>query len=96
MCYSADFVIKILCALIQKIQFELEGMKRRAYAILNRFVRLENLWVVFLRTRNSEDFPAAKKERTVKIFTALLKIYESEHFISSFFDETGRHFMSLK
>jgi len=33
MCYSADFVLKILSALILKVRFELEDMKRRAYAI---------------------------------------------------------------
>jgi hypothetical protein len=96
MCYSADFIIKVLCALILKIRFELEDMRRYAYAILNRFVRLENLWLLFLRTRSFKDFPIAKKERTVKIFTALLKYHESKNLISSFFDETGRHFMSLK
>jgi hypothetical protein len=95
-CYSANFTIKILSALILRIKFELEDMKRHAYTVLKRFVRLENLWLTYLRTKGCKDFPTDKKERTVKIFTALLKLNENQNLISNFFSETGRHFMSLK
>jgi len=93
-CYSADFIMTILSALILKIRFEFGDMKRQAYAVLRRFVRLESLWMIFLRARGFGDFPGAGKERTMKIFTALLKFHKN--LISSFFKETGRHFMSLK
>ena len=86
----------ILKALILKIHVDLTDIKRYAYAILSRFVQLEALWLTYLRGQGFGDFPVAQKARTVKIFTAILKLHERKIFIPSFFKETGRHFMSLK
>jgi hypothetical protein len=86
----------ILKTLILKIRIELTNINRYAYALLSRFVQLEPLWLVYLRSQGFGDFPVAKKARTVKIFTAILKLHERKNFIPSFFRETDRHFMSLK
>jgi len=85
-----------LKALILKIRFELVDRKRLAYAILKRFVQLEKLWLVFLRAGGFGDFPVTQKERTVKIFTALLKFHENKNLTPRFLEETGRHFMCVK
>jgi len=96
-CYGLDFVMEILKALLLKTPFSFgDMMRRRAYAFLQRFVRSENLWLVFLRSIGFKDFPADKKERGTKIFTALLEIHQNKNLLSSFFRETGRHFMSEK
>ena len=95
-CYSADLVMKLLSALLLKIRFVLGEMRRRAYIFLKRFVRLENLWLVFLRARGFGDFPKNKQERTGKILGALLEQYAGEDFASTFLAETGRHFMAAK
>jgi hypothetical protein len=94
--YGLDFVLTILNALLLKIRFSFGDIRRRAYAFLQRFVRLENLWLVFLRSTGFGDFPADKKKRATKIFTALLKIHQNGNLSSSFLAETGRHFMSVK
>jgi len=94
--YSVDFILTFLSALILKIRFELDDMRRRAYAFLKRFRELENLWLVFLRAKGFGDFPKDKKERMVKIFTALLEYHKTGDLLASFFKETGRHFMSAK
>ena len=86
----------ILKALILKHRLERIAMNRYAYAILSRFVQLEPLWLTYMRGRGFGDFPIAQKARTVKIFTAILKLYENKNFIPSFFMETGCHFMSKK
>jgi hypothetical protein len=86
----------ILNALIQKIRISLEERRRRAYALLRRFREAESLWLVFLRAKGFLDFPDDKKERDVKIFSALLEIHRSGELLSGFFKETGRHFMSVK
>jgi len=96
LCYSADLVMKLLTALLLKIRFAMSEMRRRAYIFLKRFVRLESLWLVFLRARGFGDFPAGKRERTIKIFTALLKQYADNNFMANFSEETGRLFMSAK
>ena len=95
-CYSTDFIMAFLNALILKIGFEFRDVKRRAYIFLSRFVRLESLWITFLRGRGFGDFPTEKKERTVKIYTALQELHESKNLIAGFFQETGQHFMREK
>lgn len=94
--YSADLVMKLLEVLLLKIQFELGEMRRQAYIFLKRFVRLENVWLVFLRARGFRDFPSERRERTVKIFAALRKQYMDTDFGANFLEETGRHFMAAK
>lgn len=94
-CFSADFIMLFLEVLILKFKYELGDMKRQAYTFLKRFTESENLWIVFLRTRGLGYITADKKERRVKIFTALLKIHENKNLITSFFSETGRHFMTI-
>jgi hypothetical protein len=95
-CYSADLVMKLLSALLLRLRFVLGEMRRRAYIFLKRFVRLENLWLVFLRARGFGYFPKNKQERTGKIFKALLEQYAGKDFASTFLAETGRHFMATK
>lgn len=94
-CYSLDFIIKFLRVLILKISFELDELKRQAYAFLKRFVQSENLILAYLRSRGFGEFPEAKKERTMKIFTALLEIHKRGNLLFDFFQETNRHFMSI-
>ena len=96
LCYGADFIMAILKALLLKIRYSLENIKRRAYAFLKRFRESENLWLVVLRARGFGCFPVRKKERTAKIFIALLELYKDKNFLSDFLRETGRHFMSVK
>ena len=96
LCYGADFIMATLNALILKLRCSFEDHKRRAYAFLRRFRESENLWLTFLRSRGFGNIPARKKERAAKIFTALLKIYKEENFLSDFLRETGRHFMCAK
>jgi len=96
LCYSSDFVMTMLNALILKLQYSFEERKRRAYAFLRRFRDSENLWLVYLRARGFGDFLTDKTERTAKIFTALLKLHREENILSGFLRETGRHFMSAK
>jgi hypothetical protein len=96
LCYGLDFVMKILSVLLLKIPFSFGDMRRRAYAFLQRFVRSENLWLVFLRGAGFGGLPEDKKKRRLKIFTALLKVYHNGNLLSSFFQATGRHFMSAK
>jgi len=88
--------MKLLEVLLLKIQFELGEMRRQAYIFLKRFVRLENVWLVFLRARGFRDFPSERRERTVKIFAALRKQYMDTDFGANFLEETGRHFMAAK
>ena len=94
-CYSVDFIITILKALILKIKFDFGERKRRAYDILKRFVILENLWIAFLRTRGLGYITADKNEKRVKILTALLEIHENKNLMTSFLRETGKHFMTI-
>jgi hypothetical protein len=94
--YSADLVIKLLSALLLKIGSVASEMKRQAYIFLKRFVSLENLWLVFLRARGFGEFSGNKRERTVKIFTALQKQYADKDFMADFLRETGRCFMASK
>jgi len=86
----------VLNALLLKVPFSFGDMRRRAYAFLQRFVRSENMWLVFLRSKGFRDFPTDKKNRATKTFSALLKIHQKENLLSGFFRETGRHFMSAK
>lgn len=95
-CYSVDFVMTFLKVLLLKLRASLGELRRRAYVFLRRFVRSENLWLVFLRAKGFGDFPIDRKERTVRIFTALLNFHEEGNFMPGFFQETGRHFMSAK
>ena len=95
-CYSMDVILNFLSALILKIRFELGERKRRAYALLQRFTSLENLWLVFLRSKGFGGFPADTKERKRAILTSLLEFHRKEQLLSSFLMETGRHFMSAK
>ena len=94
--YGLDLIMAFLKALILRIRFDFDDRKRLAYAIRKRFVRLEKLWLVFLRARGFGDFPVTQKERTVKIFTALLKFHENKNLTLRFLEETGRHFMCVK
>lgn len=94
--YSADFVMKLLEAVILKVRAISEEKKRQAYIFLRRFVRLENLWLVFLRARGFGDFPRDEKERRAKIFTSLQRLYAGKEFAVDFLRETGRHFMAAK
>jgi hypothetical protein len=86
----------VLNALLLKAPFPFGDMRRQAYSFLQRFVRPESLWLVFLRSIGFGDFPADKKERGTKIFTALLKIHQEQNLLPGFFRATGRHFMSAK
>jgi len=88
--------MKLLCALLLKIGFVAREMKRQVYILLKRFIKLESLFLVFLRSRGFGDFPIDKRERTVKIFTALQKQYADKDFAANFLKETGRYFMSGK
>ena len=94
--YGLDFVMAILNALLFKLRVSLGNMRRRAYAFLQRFVRSENLWLLFLRTRGFGSFPEDRKKRATKIFTALLKIHRNGNLLSDFLGATGQHFMSAK
>ena len=94
--YGLDFVIVFLKALVLKTQLSLGELRRRAYAYLKRFTTLENLWLVFLRARGFGEFSADSKERKEKIFTALMEFYENGSLLADFFQETRRHFMSVK
>ena len=97
MCYGVDYVMALLNALLFRLRYSFcDTIRRRAYALLRRFVRSENLWLVFLRTRGFGAFPEDRKKRAMKIFTALLKIHQDENLMSSFLGATGRHFMSAK
>lgn len=95
-CYGLEFVIKILKALLLKTRFSFGELRRRAYAFLRRFTQAESLWLVFLRAGGFLDFPENGKDKRREIFTALLKIHQSGDLLASFFQETGRHFMSTK
>ena len=95
-CYSVDYIITLLRALILKTRFELGELRRRAYAYLRRFADFESLWLVFLRARGFGDFSPDKKERMMKIFTALLDFHQNTNLLAGFFQETGRHFMPAK
>jgi hypothetical protein len=94
--YSADLLMKLLSALLLKIRFELGEKRRQAYIFLRRFVRLESLWLVYLREKGFGEFPKDRKERAVKIYTALLRQYAHSAFMADFLSETGMHFMSAK
>lgn len=94
--YSVNLIMAILSALILKNRVELGDRRRYAYVILRRFVGLEKLWLTFLRSKGFGDIPRVRKERGVKIFTSLLKLHETKNITSSFFGETGRHFMCEK
>ena len=93
-CFSTDFIMFFLKVLILKTKHNLGEKKRQAYTFLRHFTKSENLWVVFLRAKGLDFLPINKKERRIKIFTALLKIYESKNFMTRFLRETGRHFMT--
>ena len=94
--YSADFIMTLLSALIMKIKYELGDMKRRAYIFLERFVKSESEWIVFLRAKGVRGYPKDKKERTEKIFTALLEYHKGGNLLTDFFREMEHHFMSVK
>jgi hypothetical protein len=96
MCYSLDFVIKILKALILKIKFSFGDLRRRAYEFLRRFLQSENLFVVFLRAKGVWDFHCDRQKRLKKILKGLLKFYENGSLLSEFLKETGQHFLSAK
>ena len=95
-CYGVDFVMTILNALLFKLRVSFGDMQRRAYAFLQRFVRLENLWLLFLRMIGFRGFPEDRKERAMEVFAAILKIHQNGNLIPSFFQATGRHFMAAK
>lgn len=92
----ADLLMALLNALIRKIRVCLEDRRRRAYALLRRFRDSESLWLTYLRARGFSDFPADKQERTAKIFSSLLELHRLGNLFSDFFEETRRHFMSVK
>jgi len=92
--FSVDYIMLFLKVLILKLKFELGDKKRQAFAFLKKFTESENLWIVFLRAKSLDYLPNDKKERRIKMFTALLKIHKNQNLISSFFRETGRHFMA--
>jgi len=92
--YSADFIMLFLKVLMLKFKYELGEIKRHAYTYLNRFIKFENLWIAFLRTRGLGCITADIKERRTKILTKLIEIYESKNFMMCFLQETGRHFMT--
>ena len=92
--YSANFIMLFLKVLILKTKYELGETKRIAYIYLKRFTQLENLWLVFLRVREFGYLPTNKKEKRIKIFSELLRIYESKNFMTCFLQETGRYFMT--
>lgn len=94
--YSAELLMRLLSALILKMEFSFEERKRRAFFFLRRFVQLENMWLVFLRAKGFEDFPTEKQERQTKIFSALLKVHQDGSLLTGFLKETGRHFLSVK
>ena len=94
--YSVELIMNFLETLILRVRREIKEMRRQAYRFKKLFIRLENTWITYLRIRGIRDFPAKGNERTVKIFTALLKIYESENLLAGFLRETGRHFMREK
>jgi hypothetical protein len=94
--YGVDLIMAILNALIFKLRYSLDERKRNAYALLRRFRERENLWIAYLRAKKLARFPDAKRERETKIFTALLIFHKSGNFLSDFFNETKRHFMSKK
>ena len=95
-CYGVDYIMTFLSVLILKLRYELDELKRRAYMFLRRFAEYENLWLVFLRTRALGEYPSLKKERQVKIFTALLEYHKNGTLMPDFLRETGQHFMSAK
>jgi hypothetical protein len=96
MSYGLDFVIKILKTLVLKMRFLYEELRRRVYEFLRRFVRSENLFMVFLRVKGVKKFPDSKRKRIEKIFIELLEFHKKGELSSDFFEETGRHFLSAK
>ena len=95
-CYGLDFVMKILEALLLKMELSFERIRRRAFAFLRRFVESEALWLTFLRARGFGIFPRDRRERLIKVLSALLEIHREGILLASFLQETGRHFLSTK
>jgi hypothetical protein len=86
--------MKLLSVLLLKIKKDLGDLKRRAYAFLKRFKECETRFAVFLRAVGFKDFPENPKERSVKIFRALMEL--SNTLSARFFEVTGTHFMRAK